>query len=114
MTHKKRKPVRVKGKLVIPKGIDKPSERERRRSISGIRDVKRGISGKDRLELARARGGAGQQFALEDGKITSTTEEERRKKDVEEVAKRNFEIGLEKDRLLQQKLLEKRAERGLE
>ena len=114
MTHKKRKPVRVKGKLVIPKGIDKPSERERRRSISGIRDVKRGISERDRLELARARGGAGQRFEIEEGKLVSTTEEERKTEDVKAIAKRSFEIEEEKKRLETEKVITEEKTRQTE
>ena len=99
------------GRITVRKKTRK-QELERKRKISKAVTAKQrgartpgGLSDRDRLELARARGGAGQQFAIEDRKLTSTTKEERGAEDVKAIAKRSFEIEEEKKRLGTEKII---------
>ena len=58
-----------------------------------------GLSGRDRLELAQSRSGAGQEYKMKDGEIVSTTSEERRQKEITATAQKGIDSEKEKYRL---------------
>jgi len=70
-------------------------------NIKQIKEIKKKntLSDRDRLELARARAGFGQEHTMEDGKMKSTTKEERRKEEVENIAQKSIDIETEKEKI---------------
>ena len=62
-------------------------------------DPKRQGSRKEALELARSREGKGQEHKLEDGKIVSTTTEERRKTEIENISQKGVDIETRKEEI---------------